>query len=162
MTVWFLIGLGVAWAAVFVPAALRARETAPLSAAKRFKHGLDLIAPGHVLRGGGGRWVIVPHAANELRTRRYRAAIRRRRRILESLGVVTGASVLPALLVGGFFSALFMVSATCLSLFVALLLGTKRQRAEAARKVRHIDALRPDPVEDVVFNDPVVVGGSGH
>jgi hypothetical protein len=156
LTFWFLLLLGVAWVAVFLPAALRAREAAPLSATQRFKRRMDLIAPPG---SGTGRWVVVPHSTNELRAARFRRTQQRRRKILEFLLGSSALSLVPALVLGGVFVRVGVAFATSLVVYVVLLIGTKRQRQEAAATVRSMERQRPPSAERVVFHEPVTVSG---
>lgn len=157
MTFWFLGILGLAWLAVFLPAALRAREATPLSATQRFKRGMDLISPA---TPGRGRYVVVPKSSEEIRSRRFRRSQQRRKRILEVLLVSTAASFLLAVFFGGRMWNLNAALAVSLVLYVGLLIGTKRQREEATSKVRHIGGQRTRvPSEDVVFHEPATASG---
>jgi hypothetical protein len=160
LTFWFLILLGLAWVAVFLPAMLRAREVAPLSATQRFKRRMDLIAPSPTARAG--RWVVVPSSTETLRNRHFLRLQRRRRRILEFLSIGSALSLLAALGFGGSLWELATAFVVSLSLYVGLLIGTKRQRIESAAKVRTLGA-RSAAEDEVVFHEPVSAsGGSGH
>lgn len=157
MTFWFLLIVGIAWVGVFVPAALRARETTPLSATRRFRTGMNKIAPA---TGRSGRWVVVPHVQNA-RARAFLRSQARRRRVLASLSVATGAAAPLALLFGGFWRTLTIVLGVTLVTYVTWLVGTKRQREEQLAKVRSIAPARPPKVDRDIFNEPSRMRAAG-
>lgn len=157
MTVWFLVIVGLAWVGVFFPAAIRARETTPLTAAKRFKRGMDLIAPQVPARGG--RWVVVPGARQQAAAHAFARSQARRRAILKALLVVTVVAGPLGLVFGGALGTLALLSSVSLAFYVALLLGTKRQREERSAKVKELTQPRRARDEDVVFQDPISASG---
>jgi hypothetical protein len=121
---------------------------------------MDLIAPAHTPRAG--RWVVVPAPTEILRNRHFVKIQRRRRRILEFLGIGSALSLVAALGFGGSLWPLTTAFLVSLSLYVVLLIGTKRQRIESAAKVRTL-GTRSASEDEVVFHEPVSAsGGSGH
>lgn len=157
MTGWFLVIVGLAWVAVFLPAAVRARETTPLTAAQRFKRRMDLIAPQVPRRGG--RWVVVPEARAAARIEAFARSQARRRAILKFLAVGTIVTGPIGIFTSGLFSTLAMTFSVSLISYVVLLLGTKRQRQERSEKVRSLGQQRQRRDERVVFQEPARASG---
>jgi hypothetical protein len=160
LTVVFLAGLAVLWMIVFIPALLRARASAPLSSADRFRRRMDLIAP----PSGSGRWVVVlDHPDRRARSSLYRARKaarlqRRRRRVLVVLVLAGAGSALAALRWGGetAWYVHFAVNAI-LALYVAALLRASSRRKERLAKVRPIKR-RSRSRENVDFYEAVAAG----
>lgn len=155
LTLFFLVVLGSAWIAVLLPAAMRARRTTPLSSARRFKRGMQLIAPPPPTRSSG-RWIVSPSAGTRIGESRKRA-LERRRRVFEAMtGVV----------VGTFFFSLFrgawqlhLFADAILFSYAVVLVGLKRSRSEATRKIRPLTRERRESDEAFTFNMPARAGG---
>lgn len=158
MTLVFFVVLALAWAAVFVPAAVRARQSTPYSSAERFKRGMDRIAPS---LGSGGRWVVMPAVPGQSRARlSYRRAQLRRIRILQSLIALTAVSALVAIPIGGNMWKVHLVSVIALALYMTALVGAKRRRLDTRAKIRPLQTTRASE-EEVVFHEPVRASGGG-
>jgi hypothetical protein len=157
LTFFFLGLLALAWIAVFLPAVLRARESAPLSTAERFRRKMSLIAP----RGLPGRWVVMPESRDRLAQSSYRRSQERRKKVLIGLGAAAAFTGLVALFTGGSSWEVHLGVDALLALYVALLLETKRRRNERATKLRSLAARRRARPE-ITFEDPVRAGGGGH
>jgi len=141
LTYWFLLVLALAWIAVFLPAAMRARQNAPLSTADRFRRRMELIAP----RASAGRWVVVPESGDRLAGRSFRKGQRSRRHIFAFLMGAVLLSVGAAILFGGALWEVSLAFGASLALYVSLLLEGKRRRVERGKKVRRIQARsRPE------------------
>jgi hypothetical protein len=154
----FLAILAIAWIAVFLPAALRARRATPYSSAQRFKRRMRLIAPPRPPgRRAGGRWVVVPEATEQRARAAFRRGQRRRRRILGFLGLAAVVSGVVAAVKGGSWWELHLALDASLGLFVILLLEAKRRRAERASKVRRLER---GPALDFRFNEPARATGA--
>jgi hypothetical protein len=134
LTYWFLLVLALAWIAVFLPAAMRARQNAPLSTSERFRRRMELIAP----RASAGRWVVVPEAGDRLAGRSFRKGQRTRRRILAFLVGAAVLSVGAAIFAGGALWELSLAFGLSLALYVSLLLEAKKRRDERTKKVRRL------------------------
>lgn len=147
LTAVFLVALAAAWVAVFLPAAMRARQTTPYSTAERFKRRMQLIAP---RSGRGGRWVVVPESNDRLARSSFRRGQDRRRKMFVFLAVATAVSFVLASVGGGALWEIHIAFAVSLGLYVALLLEAKRRRVEKTDKVRSIGAHR---VERSPFGD---------
>lgn len=133
MTLVFLVLLGLAWAAVFLPAAARARQGTPLSTAERFRRRMQLIAPPPA--SSRGRWIVVPESTDRLAHFSYRRAQEKRRKIF--LGLLTAASVLFLIsLVSGALWSLTAVAGSTLFSYVVLLVGVKRRNEDIRRKIQ--------------------------
>jgi len=146
LVLFFFIFLAVAWAAVVLPAVLRARQDDPLTATERFKRRMEMIAP--PTRAWKGRWVVVPKA--DPKSRSYRRQQHRRRRIFEALLGLVVVTVLLAFLRGGSFWTLQMAVDGAIALYVAFLVGAKRKRQESLTKVRPLVTRR----SEVTFHEP--------
>ena len=118
--------------AVLLPATLRARQSAPLSATQRFKRRMRLIAPRTPRRG---RWVVVPESTARLAKASFKKDQRRRKLILQGLLVAVVSSLIAALARGGGMWELHLATDASLVFYVALLLEAKRRRTERATKV---------------------------
>jgi hypothetical protein len=135
LTILFLLLLGAAWATVFLPAVMRARQTTPLSSAERFKRRMQLIAP---RASRTGRWVVVPEPYERIARSSFRRGQRRRTRILLFLGFSASLSGMVAIGVGGPMWEVHLLLLTSLAVYVTLLLETKRRRLERSAKVHSI------------------------
>lgn len=155
MTLVFLGLLALAWIAVFLPAALRARQSAPLSTAERFKRRMSLIAP----RAGTGRWIVVPESHDRLGRSSFRRGQQRRTRIFIGLGAAAALSGFVALFTGGGMWEVHLAVDVSLALYVALLLEAKRRRFEQITKLRSLEARRTARAPAVTFTDPVRASG---
>jgi Flp pilus assembly protein TadB len=160
LTILFLAVLVMAWFALIIPAAWRARQTAPYSAAQGFKKRLDLIAPRTPRANAEGRWIVVPQSRDRLERAAYRRGQRRRRRILFALGAGVVVSAVTAAFVGGAVWELQVFLDISLGLYVALLLMAKRRRAELVRDFRSIEKRRQTS-EEPRFFEPLGAGGRG-
>lgn len=133
LTFVFLVLLGLAWVAVFLPAAARARQGTPLSTAERFRRRMQLIAPPPA--SSRGRWIVVPESTDRLAYVSYRKAQERRRKVFLGLLVATSASFLVSVVTGAVWA---VTSAAGFSLFayVVLLIGVKRKRQDVRNKIQ--------------------------
>ena len=156
MTLVFLGLLALAWIAVFLPAALRARQTAPLSTAERFRRRMSLIAP----RAGTGRWIVVPESYDRLARGSYRRGQQRRTRILIGLMAAAGVTFVLAVFAGGGMWEVHLATDVSLALYVALLLEAKHRRVDQRAKLRSLEARRPVRKPEITFADPVRATGS--
>lgn len=154
MTLVFLIVLGLAWAAVFVPAAVRARQRTPYSSAERFSRGMGLLAKPTLRRG---RYVVMPQSTDRLTRSALRRSRARRRRVFTALVLGAVSTFLLALLVGVSWNVHLVVDAFLIA-YVALLLILKQQQIDA-RKVAHISTPRAE--QEVEFYEPVHATGGG-
>ncbi len=155
LTYWFLLVLALAWIAVFLPAAMRARQNAPLSTADSFRRRMELIAP----RASAGRWVVVPESGDRLAGRSFRKGQRSRRHIFAFLLGAVLLSVAAAIFFGGALWELSLAFGASLALYISLLLEGKRRRVERGKKVRRIQA-RSRPERQVQPAARVAVGES--
>ncbi|MEA2461394.1 MAG: hypothetical protein QOH90_1571 [Actinomycetota bacterium] len=151
LVLFFFIFLALAWAAVVLPAVLRARQDDPLTASERFKRRMEMIAP--PTRAWKGRWVVVPKTADP-RSRSYRRQQLRRRRIFEAAVALTALSLVVAILKGGSLWTVQVAFDVACVLFVAYLVGAKRKRRETLTKVRPLVARRA-AIEEITFHEPV-------
>lgn len=133
MTLLFLVLLGLAWIAVFLPAAARARQGTPLSTAERFRRRMQLIAPPPA--GTKGRWIVVPESTDRLAYMSYRRAQERRRKIF--LGLLCAATFCSSvsLVTGAMWSVTFSLGASLFA-YVILLIGVKRKREDIHSKIK--------------------------
>ena len=131
MTGLFLGALALAWIGVFLPAALRARQDAPLSSAEGWRRRMSLLAP----RSAQSRYVLVPARSDRLARAAYQRQRLRRIRILAFLGVAAPLSGIVALLAGGSMWEVHIAFDFSLALYVALLIEAKRRRQERLTKV---------------------------
>lgn len=157
LTFVFLGLLALAWIAVFLPAALRARQSAPLTTAERFKRRMSLIAP----RAGNGRWIVVPESYDRLAMSSFRRGQRRRTKIFIALMAAVGVTGVIAAFSGGAAWEVHLAVDASLALYVALLIEAKRRRSEQVTKLRSLGGRRPARVPEVTFNEPVQAGGGG-
>lgn len=139
MTILFLLLLGAAWATVFLPAVLRARQTTPLSSAERFKRRMQLIAP---RTSRTGRWVVVPEPYERIARSSFRRGQRRRARILLFLGASAAFTGVVAIAVGGSMWEVHLLLVTSLCVYVSLLIEAKKRRVERSAKVHSLRRAR--------------------
>jgi hypothetical protein len=139
VTGFFLVLLAVAWAAIFLPAVLRARRESPLPAVERFKYRMQLIAP---RSEGGGRWIVTPRSYEGLARASLRRAQRRRRRIFLGLVYTAVGTLLLALIAGGSAWELHVFVLASLALYVVLLREAKARQEERRQKVAGIATRR--------------------
>jgi hypothetical protein len=138
----FLAILVAAWAAVFLPAAVRAHRGEPLVQSQRFKRGMDAIAPP---RRKTGRWVVSvggSGASDRLKRTAHQRAQERRTRFLKYMLRATSISGVTALFFGGYLWHLTITMAVSLLVYVFMLLHTKHRRNETIEKVRSIEGRR--------------------
>lgn len=155
MTLVFLVLLGLAWAAVFLPAAARARQGTPLSTAERFRRRMQLIAPPPA--SSRGRWIVVPESTDRLAYFSYRRAQEKRRKIF--LGLLTATSVLFFVsLVSGALWSLTAVAGFALFSYVVLLVGVKRRSEDIRRKIQPLH--RPAATQRSEFQSMRASGGA--
>ena len=150
----FLGLLALAWIAVFLPAALRARRSAPLSTAERFKRRMSLIAP----RASGGRWIVVPESYDRLAMSSFRRGQQRRIRILVGLLVAAVATGVVAIFAGGGSWEVHLAVDASLAIYIGLLLEAKRRRSEQVAKLRSLEGRRRQRAT-VTFHEPVRASG---
>ncbi|MEA2498144.1 MAG: hypothetical protein QOH26_549 [Actinomycetota bacterium] len=153
--VWFFfIFLALAWAAVVLPAVLRARQDDPLTATERFKRRMEMIAP--PTRAWKGRWVVVPKA--DPKSRSYRRQQHRRRRVFEALLGLVVLTVALAILRGGSFWTLQIAIDGAIALYAGFLVGAKRKRQESLTKVRPL-VTRHSGLDEITFHEPAHASG---
>ena len=152
MTATFLALLIIAWIAVFLPAALRARHSTPLSTTNRWRRRSAIMAP----NGIQGRWIIVPRSDqdDDVPNTYYRSQ-RQRRHLFVFLVVATLVSgALAIVLRTTSVWEVHLAFDASLALYVLLLIRAKKERSERAGKVR---TLRREsaPSDDGRLNDAV-------
>ena len=155
MTLLFLIGLGLAWAAVFVPAALRAKQRTPVSSTESFQRGMGLLGAPMVRRG---RYIVMPQSPDRLSRTTYQRSQARRRRAFTFLLAAAAITFFGSVLFGGGLWTLNLLLDAALFVYVSLLLALKQQRLDS-RQVADISARRA--VEEVEFYEPVHATGGG-
>lgn len=133
MTLFFLVLLGLAWVAVFLPAAARARQGTPLSTAERFRRRMQLIAPPPA--SSKGRWIVVPESTDRLAYASFRRGQERRRKIFLGLLTATSVSFLMSLFSGGMWVVTVAI-ASSLFVYVVLLIGVKRRSDDIRNKIQ--------------------------
>jgi hypothetical protein len=138
LTAFFLGLLALAWIAVFLPAALRARQNSPISTADRFRRLMRVMAP----HAATGRWVVVPDPYEGRASRSHRRGQRRRLQIFIFLVAAAGLSGAVALFSGGGMWEVNLALDASLALYVALLLEAKRRAEERERKVHSMVSRR--------------------
>jgi hypothetical protein len=144
LTTLFLVVLVLAWIALIIPAAWRARQTAPFSATERFRKRLDLMAPRATSQG---RWIVVPQSRDRLERASFRRGQRRRRRILIALIAGVIASAVAAPIVGGAVWEVQICLDVSLALYAVLLVVAKQRRAEVVKNLRTMETRRQRAVE---------------
>lgn len=147
MTGLFLGALALAWIGVFLPAALRARQDAPLSSAEGWRRRMSLLAP----RSAQSRYVLVPARSDRLARAAYRRQRLRRIRILAFLAAAAPVSGVVALFAGGSMWVVHLSFDFSLALYVALLVEAKRRRQERLTKVEPLG--RRDVADASFFED---------
>lgn len=136
MTLLFLVVLAMAWAAVFIPAAVRARQQAPVSSTERFKRGMGVLASPQ-----RGRWIIAPGASDRARRR----VLRRRRSFFTALVIATAASFVIALVRPSLWD-LNLLFVAALVTYVVVLIALKRQEEQTHRKIARLPASEDEYV----------------
>lgn len=136
----FLVILAGVWAAVLVPPMVRARRDGhPGSSVMSFRAQLSTLeraTPGSHLRA-------IP-MANPVRSGLAPISARRRRRdILVGLLGATGATLLLALLFGGVFTVMFLLSAAACGAYIYALRQHHLRTMERAVKVRPLRVVQP-------------------
>jgi hypothetical protein len=127
----FLGALALAWIGVFLPAALRARQDAPLSSAEVWRRRMSLLAP----KSSQPRYVLVPARSDRLARAAFQKQRLRRIRILVFLAAAAPLSGVVALAAGGSMWVVHVAFDFSLALYVALLVQAKRRRQERLTKV---------------------------
>ena len=133
LTLFFLVLLGLAWVAVFLPAAARARQGTPLSTAERFRRRMQLIAPPPA--SSKGRWIVVPESSDRLAYASYRRGQERRRKIFLGLLSATSLSFFLSLVSGGLWGVTTALAASFF-VYVVLLIGAKRRAEDVRTKIQ--------------------------
>jgi hypothetical protein len=150
LIVFFFIFLAVAWAAVVLPAVLRARQDDPLTASERFKRRMEMIAP--PTRAWKGRWVVVPRYADP-KSRSFRRRQARRLRIFQALVGLVVLTLAVSFLRAGSWWNVQIGADVALAFYAAFLVGSKRKRIESATKVRPLVARRSS-LDEITFHEP--------
>lgn len=154
------------WAALFVPGAVRARNTSPRATVGGFEQAMKVLrSEGHTV--GRGRRIMVPDDAGRIVARPVDdhlvaggtpaedpVVVRRRLWFVRAL-LATGVSFGLALLLGGGVWVLFVAIAMATGAYVAVLRHLKLQREEARQVVRQLDL----DDEVVATTGQVAVGG---
>lgn len=152
MTLLFLVVLAMAWAAVFVPAAVRARQEAPVSSTERFKRGMGVLAGPQRRRG---RWIITPGASDRARRR----TLDRRRKLFTALVFAASMSFALALVRSSLWD-LNLIFDAALVTYSVVLISLKRQQEQSRRTVAHLPlsedrhASVERAVGDLEFQEP--------
>lgn len=147
MGVAVVVLLGGLWASILVPAAVRSRrESSPIHSVDLFERSMGMLAPRTPSGPANvpGRYVMVlerpshvagfgPHAT----------AIERRKAILVRLVAAVPFTGVLALVAGGFFRTLFVMSILALGAYVGLLVQMQARKAEAARKLHRLPTRAP-------------------
>ena len=154
MTWLFLALLGVAWVAIFLPAALRARRRTPLPSAEGFKRKQASLNA----RSAPGRWVLVPQSAEgRVEAVRRRTQAHRRRLFVFLLSAAVLSAAVAAIRGGALWEAHLALDA-CLGIYVALLIDAKKRRTGPSKKVTQLEGRRPQappPLEEPVLDQAV-------
>jgi hypothetical protein len=156
-----LAALAFAWIMVMLPAMIRARDSAPLIAAKRWRRRMNLISP---RPSNAGRWVVVNSTHCNAHPR-FRLALvqrrrqRRRRRLLLFLVLAAAASGAYAALRGGPWLEINLAIDAVLGLYLIGLRETTRRQLERTRKVRPIAARRRHSSREEVSTPLSTAGG---
>ncbi|HWH32738.1 MAG TPA: hypothetical protein VNU01_08705 [Egibacteraceae bacterium] len=150
MGVAVVVLLGGLWASILVPAAVRARrESSPIHSVDLFERSLGMLAP---KTSGGpanvpGRYVMVlERPARVARAGRSSSAVERRKAILLRLAGAVPFTGLLAILGGGLFRTLFLLSVVALLGYVGLLVQVNVRRMQATQKVRRLPVRQMAPV----------------
>lgn len=168
MTAELLVLLGLIWAVLFLPGAVRAHNTSPHVTVGGFERAMSVLRSEGQRRGGGGRRLMVPDdparivarpaydgspavtapsAEDPVVTRRRAWFVRALLACVATLGF--------ALLVQGAAWLLFLGTVAATAAYVAVLLRLKQQRDQARAVVRELD-LRDQPLATA---GQVAVGG---
>ena len=163
-----IVLLVLLWAVVLVPGAIRSRNrTSPHSTVGGFERAMDVLRS----KPSVGRELLVPRDAGRIVTRDVNRAepqgpyrredpvTARRRSWFVRLLAGTGATLLLALLLGGWLWLPFLTAALVSGGYTALLRHLKLQRDEARRVVREIDLRDRDEVISPEVPQPVASGG---
>ena len=134
----FLVLLVLAWVAVCLPAAVRARNRGPLESTALFKRGLELIGPDHPQEFG--RSLERPTADSP----RPKPLVIRRAGLVFLLVLVAAAIVTAGFAVVEGIWELHLAADAALALFVSWLIEDKHRRSERKRKVRRLRVNRPE------------------
>jgi hypothetical protein len=149
----FLALLGVAWVAITLPAALRARRRTPLPSAEGFKRKQASLTA----RSASGRWVLVPQSPSGRveAVRRRTQAHRRRLFVVLLVAVVLSAGI--AAVRGGALWEVHLALDAFLGIYVALLIDAKKRRTQPSKKVSQLAHRRPQasPPEERVLEEAV-------
>jgi hypothetical protein len=140
----FLAVLALAWIMVMLPAMIRARGSAPLISAKRWRRRMKLISP---RPSNAGRWVVVNSTHCNARPKFRRALMerrrkRRRQRVLKLLALAAVASGAYAAMRQGAWLEVHIALDVVLALYVVGLRESARRRRERSRKVHSLAARR--------------------
>jgi len=153
-----IVLLGLVWAALLVPHALRSRSASPHTTVGGFERAMDVLRSDS--GSGLGRQVLVPADAGRIVGRADAAAVRplrplgrggrresalidrRRAWFVRSLAA-TGGTLLLALVFGGRLWLLFVLAAAPTAAFVAVLRRWKLQRDQAHQVVHDLDRDGP-------------------
>lgn len=174
-----LVLLGLVWAALLVPNALRSRNASPHTTVGGFERAMDVLRSDPA--AGSGRQVLVPADAGRIvgRTdvsrsdssrspgvaRRESVLIARRRSWFVRALAATWTTLLLALALGGWLWLLFVLAAAPTAAFVVVLRRWKLQRDEARQVVHELDRDGPFAGRDGDDEVSVVIGdvavGSG-
>ncbi|MFP4634253.1 MAG: hypothetical protein ACLFRD_00190 [Nitriliruptoraceae bacterium] len=171
-----LVLLALVWAALLVPAALRARAASPHATVGGFERAMDVLRSGSyedhqrepITAGGSDDQQRPAPAATYPRHGEDAVIVRRRLWFLRGL-VGTAASLLLAVLVGGWLWLPAVVITVLTASYTVVLRYLKLQRDAAREVVRELDLTGPEPQlrervgegEDAVAleREPVAVGG---
>jgi hypothetical protein len=138
-----LVLLASAWLVLLAPATLRARRSAPLSTAARFRSRMKLIGPARK----AGRWVLTPGsptASDRSARRAHSRSQQRRTQLLIVLAALVPLTLLAALARGGALWWAHGGAAVALGAYILLLLDAKRRRAESMDVVERLARRRDD------------------
>jgi hypothetical protein len=167
VTAELLVLLGLVWAVLFLPGAVRAHNTSPHVTVGGFERAMNVLRSDGQRRGGGRRLMVpddparivarpVHDAGSDVlgRVSEDPVIARRRTWFVRSLLACLVTFGL-ALLVQGAAWLLFLASVAATAAYVAALRRLKQQRDEARAVVRELD-LRDQPLAEV---GQVAVGG---
>lgn len=141
MAAGFLVLLVLAWVAVCLPAAARARNRGPLESTALFKRGLELIGPDH--HQEFVRSLERPTVASS----GSKPLVVRRGRVVALLLLITSVVATAGLAVFSGMWEVHLAADAALALFVSWLIEDQHRRTERRRKVRtlrvsHSEELR--------------------
>lgn len=143
MAAGFLVLLVLAWVAVCLPAATRARDRGPLASTLLFKRGLELLGPDNHSR------FLKEFGSMPSKAPQRRVVVRWTPTVLMVLlcACVLGTGI-TAVLRGGSLWEIHLATDAALALFVSLLLEEKHRKQERVRKVRSLAVRREARVEE--------------